>query len=399
MDLSTIKIVEYTQQRIWLVRGEQGKLFGHFREHSVVSIGHLDQFYDHRVDGATTIPSDEDIRQLILKDPKFRDKHSKSPKLTGGGTKHYNQILHFLRDIKKGDIILTVNDNYVMFGVCTSSTAFLRARPLKIKNSEGKYSRVELDHRLRRSVSWGPEVRRSAIGGDLKRAFQSRQTVVKLSDHWKDVLGLIYPFVYDGKSVYFSTHIGRPTEISGKIVGKLFDNLADVQVIFDEILKGRLTDDFVNDLLEDKLPWSTYKLTTKAQFMSPGDIYSSVSIPSFVSPVLALKIVALIFLINSGVVEAAEVEAQLSDGKAGLHLYLPDGLLDERSVQRGGSKNLDRMLGQFAEANKAELEKIQKRKKVSQVKKHLRVSIPEHDTSDLEDQSGLKIRTVKGNAD
>uniref|UniRef100_UPI00197F965D hypothetical protein n=1 Tax=Pseudomonas viridiflava TaxID=33069 RepID=UPI00197F965D len=93
-----------------------------------------------------------------------------------------------------------------------------------------------------------------------------RQTVVKLSDHWKDVLGLIYPFVYDGKSVYFSTHIGRPTEISGKIAGKLFDNLADVQVIFDEILKGRLTDDFVNDLLEDKLPWSTYKLTTKAQF-------------------------------------------------------------------------------------------------------------------------------------
>lgn len=397
MDLSTVKIVEYTKQRIWLVRGEQGRLFDHFREHSVISIGHLDSFYDHRVDGKNSIPSDETIRKLILNDPKFRDGSSKSPKLTSSGTKHYNQILHFLRDIQKGDIILTINHSDVMFGVCTSSAAVLRSRPLKVKNSDGKYSRIELNHRVRKAVSWGPTVRRSAIGGELKKAFQSRQTVVKLSHHWRDVLGLIYPFVYDGKRVHFSTHIGRPGDISGKIVGRLFDNLADVQIIFDEILKGQLTDDFVNDLLGDKLPWSNYKLTAKAQFMSPGDVYSSVSIPNFVSPILALKIVSLIFLLNSGVVQAADVQAQLSDGKSGIHLYLPDGLIDERSVKRAGPKNLDRLLGQFAEANSAGLEKIQVQKKVAQVKKHLRVSIPEHDTSDLEDQAGLKIRTVISN--
>lgn len=398
MDLTSVKIVEYSNQRIWLVRAEQGKFFKHFREHSVISIGHLDQFYNHTVEASSTIPSDEDIRRLILTNSKFRDKHSRSPKLNGSGSKYYNQILHFLRDIKKGDIVLTISDSSVMFGVCTSGNAFFRSRPLKIINRDGKQSKTELNHRLRKAVSWGPEVRRSAIGGDLKKAFQSRQTVVKLTTHWRDVLGLIYPFVYDGKRLYFSTHIGRQSDITGKVVGKLFDNLADVQVIFDEALKRQLTDKFIEELLNDKLPWSAYKLTTKAQFMSPGDVYSSVSIPDFVNPALALKIVALIFLLNSGVVQASEVDAQLSHDKPATELYLPDGLVNERNLKRGGPENLDRMLEQFSKINKPKLEKIHEEKKVAKVKTHLRISIPQHDTSDLEADAGLKIRTVVDNA-
>lgn len=394
MDLTSIKIVEYSNQRIWLVRAEQGKLFKHFRDHSVISIGHLDEFYNHTTEQSSAIPSDEVIRQLILTNSKFRDKNAKSPKLNGSGSKHYNQILHFLRDIKKGDIVLTISESSVMFGVCTSANAFFRSRPLKVINRDGKYSKVELTHRLRKTVSWGPEVRRSAIGGDLKKALQSRQTVVKLTTHWRDVLGLIYPFVYDGKRLYFSTHIGRQNDITGKVVGKLFDNLADVQVIFDEALKGQLTDEFIEKLLDDKLPWSSYKLTTKAQFMSPGDVYSSVAIPDFVSPALALKIVALIFLLNSGVVQASEVDTQLSHDKPAMELYLPDGLVNERNLKRSGPENLDRMLEQFAKRNKPKLEKINEEKKVAQVRSHLRISIPQHDTSDLEANSGLKTRTV-----
>lgn len=396
MDLSSVKIVEYSKQRIWLVRAEQGKYFKHFRDHSVISIGHLDEFYDHRAESDTAIPSDESIRQLILKSSKFKDKSSRSPKLNSSGTKYYNQILHFLRDIRNGDIVLTVSDTSVMFGVCTSNSAVFRSRALKVKNVDGKFSRVELSHRLRKQVSWGPEVRRSVIAGDLKKAFQSRQTIVKLSTHWKEVLGLIYPFVYDGKRIYFSTHIGRSTDISGKVVSKLFDNLADVQVIFEEMLKGQLTDEFVGELLADNLPWSAYKLTTKAQFMSPGDIYSSVTIPDFVNPAFALKVVALIFLLNSGVVQASELEAQLNNDEPYMELYLPDGMVNERNIKRAGTKNLDRMLEQFAKANKPNLEKIHDKKKIGKVKNNLRVSIPQHNTSDLEEKSGLKIHTVIG---
>ncbi|MEN5029144.1 hypothetical protein [Pseudomonas sp. Ps21-P2] len=390
MDLSEVKIAEYSGQRIWMVRAEQGKFFSHFRAHSIISIGHLDKFFNHTLEGVAKLPTDERIRALIINDARYADKKSKSPKLNGSGNKFYNQILHFLHDIKKGDLILTLNDAEVMVGVCTASKAVLRSRPLKVVNEQDRTRRPQLTHRLRKDVEWGPVVSRSAVGGLLKKPFQSRQTVVQLNDFWKEVFGLLYPFFTDGSNIHFSTNIGRDQQINGKVISKLFENLADVQVIAEALLKGKLEKGFVTCLLNDDIPWSQYGLTAKAHFMSKGAIYSTVPLPDFVNPVLAIKVIALVFLLNSGMVEAGDLVPPALDGKD-KSLYLPSGLIDERSAARAGTANLDRMLAELAAQNKQDLEEIKAKKKIVQVKKKLRLTIPKNDTTTLEEKAGVKF--------
>lgn len=392
MDLAAIKIAEYSGQRIWMVRAEQGRYFSHFRENSVISIGHLDKFHDHRVLGNAEIPSDEIIRSAIVKNKKYKDVTSKSPKLNGSGSKYYNQILHFIHDIKKGDIILTLNSTEVMVGVCQSSKPILRSRKLKIKGEPDKPAKIELAHRLRKRVEWGPIVSRKAIGGLLSKPFRSQQTVVKLNDFWKEVFGLIYPFFSDGKNLHFSTYIGRPQEINGKVVSKLFDNLSNVQVIANEIFNGGLSEDFVERLLNDEVPWSSFALTAKAHFMSQGAVYSTVPLPPLVNPKIAARIIAMLFLLNSGMIDSGAIEKELASGRPS-QSYTPSALVDERNAPRDGSHNLDRMLSQLVE-DKELVDQIRAVEKVDKVKDNLNLSIPEYKTAVLEDKAGIKFITV-----
>jgi hypothetical protein len=392
MDLAAIKIAEYSGQRIWMVRAEQGRYFSHFRENSVISIGHLDKFYDHRITGKTEIPADEIIRSSIVKHKKYRDEKSKSPKLNGSGNKFYNQILHFIHDIKKGDIVLTLNSTQVMVGVCQSSKPILRSRELKIVSAPDKPEKIKLSHRLRKHVEWGPIVDRRAIGGLLSKPFRSQQTVVKLNDFWKEVFGLIYPFFSDGKNLHFSTYIGRHQDINGKVVSKFFDNLSNVQVIANEIFKGGLSEEFVERLRNDDVPWDLFALTAKAHFMSQGAVYSTVPLPPLINPKIAARIVAMLFLLNSGMIDSSTIEKEVLNGTPASD-YTPSTLVDERSAARGGSKNLDRMLSQLVE-DKELVDQIRIDEKVEKVKDNLKLSIPQHNTSMLEDKAGIKFITV-----
>lgn len=396
MDLSKVKIAKYSGQKIWMVRASQGKYFQHFRYNNVLSIGHLDGFYEHVNDGRG-VPSKEEVLELMLRKPEFRDegKGAAGKKLNGHGTSTYNQIIHFLHDVKKGDLIVTLNGSSILIGVCTSNDAFFSSDELESSEGTSSNVKVKLDQRLRRNVMWGPAVPRSSIGGGLKKAFQSRQTVVNLTPHWIDVFGLIYPFVFDGSRLHFSTHIGLGTAINGKVISKLFENLSNVELIAKSLLEKNLDADFVKRLLSDDFDWDEYKVTTKAQFMSPGDIYSSAEVPLIGELLVAIKLVAIIFLVNAGVVMTSDASQQMTASAKSSSDYSPSALIDERNSPRLGTSNLDRMLGEALEQNSPELNKIADEKKVQEVKSNLKITIPTYDTEILEKEGRLDVVGVK----
>lgn len=102
MDLNEVKIAHYSGQKIWMVRAQGGKFLKHFRSGSIVSIEHLDKFYDHREHPTSKIPSREEIRSAILANKDYIDPESKTLTLNASGRNNFHQIDHFVNDIKKG---------------------------------------------------------------------------------------------------------------------------------------------------------------------------------------------------------------------------------------------------------------------------------------------------------
>lgn len=395
MDLSKIKIATYAGQQIWMVRAAQGKYFQHFRFNNVVSIGHLDAFYDHRDDGSE-IPSDEIIRNRVLRNPKYRDGKREGAKFNGSGTSVFNQVRHFIRDVKKGDLVLTVNSSTLLIGVCMEDAPFFSSDDLAPTEEANVNVKVRLDHRLRRAVKWGPAVSRMSVLGGLRKSLLSRKTVINVSEHWREVFGLIYPFVHDGENLYYSTHIGVSGAINGKVVGRLFDNLSDVELIAKQIMDGGLDRVFAQHLVNEDFAFSDYIVNTKAQFMSPGDIYSWVKIPDADDMALAVKILAIVFLLNSGMAQANDVINQMAaTGAPGPSPFSVESIVAERNAPREGTKNLDRMLAEMVSDSKEGLDKIEQDKKVSEIKTNLQLSIPQHNTQVLEVEAGLVAVGVK----
>ncbi|WP_162633360.1 hypothetical protein [Pseudomonas sp. LG1E9] len=396
MDLSQIKIARYEEgQKIWMVRADSGQYLENFMFGSVISIKHLDIFYNFSDHDTKDIPSDEAIRKSILSKANYRDQNSKTPKLNGSGQRSYNQIMHFLHDIKRGDLIVSLDDNVVVIGVCRSSKAFFSKRGLNKPDPEGG-STTKLPHTLRKKVDWGPRIPRSRAAGLLRAPFQAVHTISRLDKHWKEVFSLIYPFFTDGESLYFSQFIGTREEINGKVISKLFSNLSNVQPLLDEMLNGVITNAFVDALVNDELElaWESFDLTTKAFFMSPGGISSKLPLPAGIAKELAAKVLAVLVLINIGLISAEAAAEQLDEGNSTSSIYTPGGMIKERDLKPSGEDNVGRMLGELVKGNAAQLEQIKKRQKAIKVKSKLKLTIPDYDTSVLEEKGGVKVSRI-----
>lgn len=397
MDLSEVKIANYSGQRVWMVRAQEGKFLRHFRNGSVITISHLDKFYDHLTKPNNNIPSDEAIRKLILSDPDFLDTKTKIRKLNGAGRNRYHQILHFINDIKKGDIIVSLDNSKVMIGVCQSSKAHFSSRPISSSTNPNSHATLKLTHRLRKKVTWGPTISRQNISGLLKGTFQSRHTITNLTDHWKDIFGLLYPFFTDSSSLYYSSHIGTRSDINGKVISKLFDNLSNAQIVAKELMKGAITEEFIDSILNDELDWDDFNLTAKAFFMSPGDVFNKIPLPKGANASFSLKVLALVLLLMSGQTSAQEAAQQLDPSVSSTHLYTPEDMIDERYLPTNGTDNMDRLLGELARKNSQRLEKMKAEQKTAKIKSKLKLTIPKHETSVLEGDTGIKVTRIKSN--
>lgn len=257
-------------QKIWVVRSEAGVYFHHFIQGNCVGIGHLDKL--------KLQPKTIERGDLYNLRKRLETADPDSPKASI--TSHLNQILSFCEDMQIGDMVVTLNSQWIQFGEITGSPHITRDRIVR-KNKRG--DEIELTYNLRRSVSWGAHIRRSLANSNLEKSLQAHQTVFNITSHWATIYHTLYPYFADeDNNFYSSLNIGsRNRPISNYELTQLFTMLNGIEAISSLAIENKLsTIQSYDEALRYFTEKHKFKLTTKAEFSSPGTIWSMIATSS-----------------------------------------------------------------------------------------------------------------------
>ena len=323
-------------QRVWVVRASGGHFVPHFRRDSLMAIGHLNDvgLPDGPVGDATSL----EFERLL----KVADEKRKQNSITS----HAKQAEVFCSAIKEDDLVVTLDSSAFMVGRVLGP-AYVDSAPVVIERPNAPSDKMP--HRLRRKVSWGPMVERNAVPVALEMTLQAHQTVFNIDRYWTAVYHLLYPcFTFEGR-LYLSANIKQQQAIDNYSVSQLFSLLSGVEVM------AKL-------LARESEEWQSYPknlpaldaeldlaLSSKAEFMSPGTVWSTL----LSTDTMVMAWAALIYVMLFG-------------GK--IVFFKSDGLIDIHTRQ----KLWERVL------------RLKEVHDVDKIKKKLKVEVPKLDTEKLE---------------
>lgn len=262
------------EQRYWVVRSDSGQYFPHFRLGKCAAIGHLDPFKRFH---SESDPFDVDLDGLKeqLSSLVGDDKKSKSQV-----TNTISQIRNFVYEINIGDLIITLNEDNMMYGRVIGHPKYDN-RPIEYVHDIKTGTSSTMSLGLRREVQWGPLVRRSLIPSSLARSFRANQTVFNIDEHWQGLHHLIYPAFYSNGRLFLSAKLGQKSDIENISVIRFLNFLTESEVFIRSNFDAELLTENSTDLFEEEIDRLSkeeeLKLKTKAQFMSPGDIWTFLS--------------------------------------------------------------------------------------------------------------------------
>lgn len=336
-------------QRIWVVRASGGHYIRHFLHAGVMAIGHLNEI--HLAKGPMTGASALNIERMLKKANLDRKKASI--------TSHANQVEAFCIAINKDDLIVTLDADGFMIGRVVGTAAFIDTDPIVLISSNGAEDKMV--HQLRRQVSWGPHISRKAVPIAMEMTLFAHQTVFNIDRYWTSVYHLLYPcFSFQGR-LYLSANIRQQDAIDNYSVSQLFGLLSGVEVM------AKL-------LASDSDAWEQYphnlhelreeldlNLSSRAEFMSPGTVWSTLVLDS------------------TGIVWAAIIYVMLFGGD--LKFFKADGIIDTHTRQ----KVWDLVLT------------LRKTHDVEKVHQKLKVEVPKLETDKIE-VSAQKVKRTRRSA-
>lgn len=318
-------------QRIWVVRASGGDYVRHFLKHGLVAIGHIDELA--LAAGEVSASTLEKLGEALKR--KFPDKPRSSV------TSHVNQVKSFCKDIAADDIVVTVTSRSLIIGRVTG-TAYVDSAPLFY--TDVNRVEYELKQSLRRNVEWGPEISRRNVPAALEMTMLAHQTVFNLDKYWDSIYHLLYPCFRFGDRLYLSTNIRQASALDNYSISQLFGLLSGVEAAAREF-------DAIGENAEDidvaQLSSNNLNLTSKAEFMSPGAIWSTVMMDS---TTMVWCVVIYIMLFGGDV-----------------KFFKADGLIDKQMRQKALTLAM----------------KLFEKYKFSEVRKKLEVDIPRVDTKAL----------------
>ena len=258
-------------QRFWVVRAEGGTYLGNFRLGQCVAIGHLDEL---------GIPSDSErpyqVDPIALRDRverHFADREFTKSKLTS----HWSQISYFLFEMKPGDWVVSVDDNRLLIGRIVGKPRY-NTDPIDYVHDidTGRLTRMTLG--LRRAVQWGPSIIRGNLPSAVTRTLRANQTVFNVDDHWQTLYHLVYPAFSFEDRLYLSAKVQQQNSIDNLSVSKFLTLMSELEAFvrgdFPDSMIGDAAEVAIDDALNDGYDSGSLTLSTQAEFMSPGDIWS-----------------------------------------------------------------------------------------------------------------------------
>lgn len=318
-------------QRIWVVRASSGAFVGHFTEHSVVAIGHIDELSWN--DGEIPNSKLDSLKSDILKINPERKNSSI--------TSHVNQVRNFISEIKLDDLVVTVSHNGLTVGRITSH-AFIEKRALSFYSADTVH---EMTHNLRRSVVWGPTISRASIPAALEMSMLAHQTVFNIDKYWDSIYHLLYPCFRYGNRLYLSANIKQNDRLDNYSLSQFFLLLSGVEILAKELETDEELD--YPKYSETKSKKLDLNISTKAEFMSPGTIWASVA----GTDTSLLWMTAIYIMLFGGDIK----------------IFKTDGIIDTKTRQ----KIYDRAL------------KLIDKHYFKKVKEDLKLEVPSNDTSAL----------------
>jgi len=322
-------------QRFWVVRASGGQYVRLFREAGIVAIGHLNPL--RLSDGPLLEGNAAAFEAELKKSDPDRPKASI--------TAHANQAEAFCFTMKKDDIVVTLDSDALMIGRVTGDPYF--ANEPFVQNWSDAPSE-KLTHRLRREVSWGPLLSRGSVPVAMQMTLFAHQTIFNIDRYWTSVYHLLYPcFTFDGR-LYLSANIKQKAALNNYSISQLFSLLSGVEAM------GKLwandSDEWKNypENMEGLSDSMSLNLSSKAEFMSPGTVWSMITTttPEMIG-------IAMVYVMLFG---------------GDLKFFKADGLIDIHTRQ----KLWDMVL------------KLKETHKVSKLKDDLKVDVPKIDTAPLD---------------
>ncbi|GIZ13643.1 hypothetical protein [Pseudomonas sp. NCCP-436] len=385
------------EQKVWFIRSSAGIHARHFRSASLIAIGHLEDAFEGTI--GDKIPSEDEIKKALLSNDKYshfkKNKDGKETKyLNRKGSQLLGQTKRFVNDIKQGDLVVTKNeDGGYNIGICTDSQAYIEHTPIELVIPEDAKrtarDRIELKHKLRKKVTWGPSVSPNELPGAVRKATRGQHTITDLSPHKEKVFHLIYPFFTDGESLYFSSKIRRQGKIGALVVGNLFQNVSLAENLISQLLSNSIiSEELLLQLTERNAFDQESAVTCQAAFMSPGDFWCKVPLLSesdFLGQVYAG---VLAFLILTGQAETVQFDPMLiapSEISATLKHKEddPDSIFNDKLKEPEASPLL-KQIAENAQRNKEVIEKIEKDRHTQEINDNLELGVTDANTSRLE---------------
>lgn len=332
-------------QKIWVVRASSGQFINHFIESKIVAIGHLDDF--NLKDGGLKIDDFTPIKSMLAtKDPE---------KSKSSITSQVNQINAFVNSMSVGDWVITLNSRVLVIGRVLSDAYVDNTSIVKvIRNGNRKEKKHVMAHRVRRHVAWGPVVSRGDLPAAVEVTLFAHQTVFNVDDHWQTIYHLLYPFFVYEDQLYLSTNISQKKAIDNYSMAQMFSLLSGVEAIARtlESADGDVEQSY-QEIYSYFASEHLFTLTSKAQFMSPGSIWSKIELtPKGI----------LIFCVCYAMLFGAEI------GAIGLKT---DGVIDKEMRHKIFDLIVD----------------MKKAHGMDNISEKLKPSLPKNETTPLEDSS------------
>lgn len=253
-------------QRVWVVRASGGQYTQTFEAAGIMAIGHVDKV------GWSEGPVNTRSLQMLSKDLETINSKRKKVSITS----HVNQTKRFCNEIKIDDLVVTVDGTRLMVGKVTGE-AFVAHEHVVVEHMLRQP--VKMPFQLRRKVEWGPKIARGEVPLALEQVLKAHQAVFNLDKKWQAVYHMLYPcFSFDGV-LYLSTNIKQKKELNNYSLSQFFSILSGIEAIAKTFAKPQ-PGDFATfeELFVHYMNSTQLTLTSKAEFMSPGTIWSRVKI-------------------------------------------------------------------------------------------------------------------------
>ena len=254
--VSQIPIIP-ASKNYWLIRTESGRYYEAFRKYGFVAIGHesisLGRFFTLQTQFKKDVDGLQQELKRILIPVQSRDK--KPSERERAAAIAAGQIIKFMLDVKKGDIIVIPSESStrVSFGEITST-----AVP---ELSDSQIAQTQCPYRKRKIVKWIKDIDRDQLDPLLYKGFQAHQAI----NNW------------NGYAEYVERTINNffiQENVGGAVANVVLEVVAREQINAKQLFHMGLnllevTDDFFK---KNSIPFSTDEVEVKINLNSPGKI-------------------------------------------------------------------------------------------------------------------------------